>query len=233
MPHTGEKPSIDDEPYALQEGVEIVSVDWGEETYDEVTGKIGLDPFGADYRFETSGDRYYIRARIRIQDGYQLAYGVEDLCYELIATINYVRCWTIQVEGDIIELYTYIGCNDTTVSHIGVVGVDGAASGELPDTDFVCVYDGFHVGDVLWYDYTESDGTFETARLMADGETFVSGGTYQVHIVLEADEGHEFAPGYYGPGFTAFINDQETAAEFYGDADARYQILLTWFFDCM
>ena len=232
MPYTGEKPATDDEPYALQEGVEIISVDWGEETYDESTDKIVLDPFGADYRFETSGDRYYIRARIRIKDGYQLAYGVEDLPYELIATINYVRCWTIQVDGDIIELYTYIGCNDTTVSHVGVVGVDGAVPGELPDSDFTCVYEGFHVGDVFWYDYTESDGTFETARLMADGETFVEGGFYQVHIVLEADEGHEFAVGYYGPGVTVFINEHETAAEFYGDADPRYQILLTWFFDC-
>ena len=44
MPCTGEKPDTDDTSYALQEGVEIVSVDWGEETYDEVTGKIGLDP---------------------------------------------------------------------------------------------------------------------------------------------------------------------------------------------
>ena len=44
MPYTGERPATDDTPYALQEGVEIVSVDWGEETYDEVTGKIGLDP---------------------------------------------------------------------------------------------------------------------------------------------------------------------------------------------
>lgn len=178
---------------------------------------------------------HVIKIRVKALDGYAFVYDSVDDCYLTEATINCKYANTESTGTDpehYIDIYAYIGCNDETITFVDLL-VDAPIAGRAPISYATPTNTGYTVKEVLWYDYTESDGSLETATLMLDGDSFVEGGFYQAHIVLEAEDGYEFPLGYYGPAITVSVNGNETSGEFSEGADGRYEIVITWFFDCI
>lgn len=178
---------------------------------------------------------HVVKIRVKALDGYSFDYDSVEGCYMTEAFIN-AKFTTIESTGTdhehYMDIYAYIGCNDETITFVDVL-INAPVAGEAPVLSATLTNSGCTVKEVYWYDYTESDGTSETATLMKDGDTFVTGGSYEVHIIIEADDGYVFQPGYYGPNVTASVNGMETGASLPEGADGENVILITWFFDCM
>ena len=230
MPYTGKKPATDDEPYVLQSGLEILSVEWVKE--DDYNYGNYL-PFGPSDCFEYGYSKYTVKVRLQLKSGYKFSYDSEDDYYDVRASVNYVQSWDIRVNGNTLEFYTQLGCNDTTIYYAGIVGVNAVVPGAHPNYDLTTVYDGFHIAEVRWYDTTESDGTPETMKLMTADDVFVAGNLYEVHIYIYADEGYSFFVDSYGVWVSVFINDMETGAQYIDGVSGNEGLNVSFGYYCM
>ena len=234
MPYTGESPVIGN-PYVLQAGLKVLSVQYGELDYDD-----NFTPYTSGYRFEYENSRYTIRVRLELQDGYQLYYNSEYDYYDVYATVNYVLAWRrIEPQGNVVEYYVDLGCNDKTIYYAGIVSTSGAVfktiaiPGAHPDFNFITVYEGFHISEIRWYDESESDGTPGGGRLMTEDEVFVEGVDYYLEVDIEVDEGYSFFADVYGVWVSVFIDDLETGAGYDDIEEANYKLTLSTGYYCM
>ena len=117
--------------------------------------------------------------------------------------------------------------------YAGIVGVNEVVPGAHPNYNLTTVYDGFHIGEVRWYDTTESDGTPETMKLMTADDVFVAGNGYEVHIYIYADEGYSFFVDIYGVWVSVFINDMETGAQTIDGVNGNEGLVVSFGYYCM
>ncbi len=230
MPYTGKKPATDDEPYVLQAGLEILSVEWVKE--DDYNYGNYL-PFGPDDYFEYENSRYIVKVCLQLKSGYQFNCDPEYGYYYGYATVNYVLSWDVSIHDNIIEYYTYLGCNDTTIYYAGIVGVTEPVPDAHPDFNFITVYEGFHIAEVRWYDESEGDGTPGSGRLMTSDDVFVEGGQYYLEIDICVDEGYSFFVDVYGVWVSVFINEMETGAEYDDLETANEKLTISFGYYCM
>ncbi len=230
MPYTGKKPVTDDEPYVIQKGIEILSVEWVKEDDYNYGNYI---PFGPSDYFEYGYSKYTVKVRLQLKSGYKFSYNSEYDYYDMRASVNYVQSWDIRVNGNIVEFYTQLGCNDTTIYYAGIVGVNEVVPGAHPNYNLSTVYDGFHIDEIRWYDTTESDGSPETMKLMTADDVFVVDRFYEIHIYIYADEGYSFFVDIYGVWVSVFINDMETGAQTIDGVNGNEGLVVSFGYYCM
>ena len=230
MPYTGKRPVTDDEPYVIQKGIEILSVEWVKEDDYNYGNYI---PFGPSDYFEYGYSKYTVKVRLQLKSGYKFSYNSEYDYYDMRASVNYVQSWDIRVNGNIVEFYTQLGCNDTTIYYAGIVGVNEVVPGAHPNYNLTTVYDGFHIDEIRWYDTTESDGSPETMKLMTADDVFVADGFYEIHIYIYADEGYSFFVDIYGVWVSVFINDMETGAQTIDGVNGNERLVVSFGYYCM
>ena len=230
MPYTGKRPVTDDEPYVIQKGIEILSVEWVKEDDYNYGNYI---PFGPSDYFEYGYSKYTVKVRLQLKSGYKFSYDSEDDYYDVRASVNYVQSWDIRVNGNTLEFYTQLGCNDTTIYYAGIVGVNEVVPGAHPNYNLTTVYDGFHIDEIRWYDTTESDGSPETMKLMTADDVFVADGFYEIHIYIYADEGYSFFVDIYGVWVSVFINDMETGAQTIDGVNGNERLVVSFGYYCM
>ena len=236
MPYTGGKPATDDEPYVLQAGLDILSVEWV--TEDDYNWREYL-PFGPDDYFEYGNSRYIVKVRVQLKPGYQFNYDSEYDFYRVRASVNYVQSWDVRVDGNVIEYYAHLGCNDTTIYYLGLVSTSGAISGfnvipgKHPDFDFITVYEGFHISEIRWINESEGDGTPGSGRIMTEDDVFVEDCFYYLEIIIEVDEGYSFYADVYGVWVSAFIDDMETGCQYDDIEEANRKLTVSFGYYCM
>ena len=236
MPYTGGKPATDDEPYVLQAGLDILSVEWV--TEDDYNWREYL-PFGPDDYFEYGNARYIVKVRVQLKPGYQFNYDSEYDFYRVRASVNYVQSWDVRVDGNVIEYYAHLGCNDTTIYYLGLVSTSGAISGSnvIPgkhsDFDFITVYEGFHISEIRWINESEGDGTPGSGRIMTEDDVFVEDCFYYLEIIIEVDEGYSFFVDVYGVWVSAFIDDMETGCQYDDIEEANRKLTVSFGYYCM
>ena len=236
MPYTGGKPATDDEPYVLQAGLDILSVEWV--TEDDYNWREYL-PFGPDDYFEYGNSRYIVKVRVQLKPGYQFNYDSEYDFYRVRASVNYVQSWDVRVDGNVIEYYAHLGCNDTTIYYLGLVSTSGAISGsnvipgKHPDFDFITVYEGFHISEIRWINESEGDGTPGSGRIMTEDDVFVEDCFYYLEIIIEVDEGYSFYADVYGVWVSAFIDDMETGCQYDDIEEANCKLTVSFGYYCM
>ena len=236
MPYTGGKPATDDEPYVLQAGLDILSVEWV--TEDDYNWREYL-PFGPDDYFEYGNARYIVKVRVQLKPGYQFNYDSEYDFFRVSASVNYVQSWDVRVDGNVIEYYAHLGCNDTTIYYLGLVSTSGAISGsnvipgKHPDFDFITVYEGFHISEIRWINESEGDGTPGSGRIMTEDDVFVEDCFYYLEIIIEVDEGYSFYADVYGVWVSAFIDDMETGCKYDDIEEANRKLTVSFGYYCM
>ena len=156
-----------------------------------------------------------------------------------MATVNYVRCWEVSIDGDVIEYYAHLGCNDTTIYYAGVVSTSSAffencvVPGEHPAYDFITVYEGFHITAIRWIDESEGDGTPGSGKLLTKDDVFVAEHYYYLEIDIEVDEGYSFFVDIYGVWVSVFINEMETGASYDNLEKANEKLTVSFGYYCM
>ena len=236
MPYTGGKPATDDEPYVIQKGIEILSVEWVKEDDYNYGNYI---PFGPSDYFEYGYSKYTVKVRLQLKSGYKFSYNSEYDYYDMRASVNYVQSWDIRVNGNIVEFYTQLGCNDTTIYYLGLVSTSGAISGfnvipgKHPDFDFITVYEGFHISEIRWINESEGDGTPGSGRIMTEDDIFVEDCFYYLEIIIEVDEGYSFFVDVYGVWVSAFIDDMETGCQYDDIEEANRKLTVSFGYYCM
>ena len=236
MPYTGGKPATDDEPYVLQAGLDILSVEWVKE--DDYNWREYV-PFGPEDYFEYENSRYTVKVRLQLKPGYQFNYDSEYDFFRVSASVNYVQSWDVRVDGNVIEYYAHLGCNDTTIYYLGLVSTSGAISGsnvvpgKHPDFDFITVYEGFHISEIRWINESEGDGTPGSGRIMTEDDVFVEDCFYYLEIIIEVDEGYSFFVDVYGVWVSAFIDDMETGCQYDDIEEANRKLTVSFGYYCM
>ena len=230
MPYTGKKPVTDDEPYVIQKGIEILSVEWVKEDDYNYGNYI---PFGPSDYFEYGYSKYTVKVRLQLKSGYKFSYNSEYDYYDMRASVNYVQSWDVRVNGNIVEFYTQLGCNDTTIYYVGIVGVNEVVPGAHPNYNLTTVYDGFHISEIRWINESEGDGTPGSGRIMTEDDIFVEDCFYYLEIIIEVDEGYIFFVDVYGVWVSAFIDDMETGAQTIDGVNGNEGLVVSFGYYCM
>ena len=234
-PMAGEHP-ITDGVYALQEGVEIVSVDWGYEGWDS-TGEYTTIWMTASDVFDEEMYSSLVRIRIRALDGYYFNYFPDDEYYDMWVTLN-GGSDTFQKDltddpYHVVDIYANLIMNSQTINVVEVYGLDRPVSGKAPDYEAILAGEGYTISGMYWYENIYDDeGSYIESVLMDEDDVFVEGHNYGVEIVFVADEGREFATYDEYLAVQVRINSEGVDAFFVDESDIAKGIYGAAGYDC-
>jgi hypothetical protein len=234
-PLAGEHP-VTDGVYALQEGVEIVSVDWGYEGWDS-TGEYTTIWMTSSDVFDEETGYYLVRIRIRALDGYYFNYFPDDEYYDMWTTLNGGSdTFQKDLTDDpyyVVDIYANLIMNSQTINVIEVYGLDRPVSGKAPDYEAILAGEGYTISGIYWYENIYDDeGSYVESIPMDEDDVFVEGHNYGIEIVFVADEGREFATYEEYLTVQVRINGEGVDAFFVDKSDIAKGICGTAGYDC-
>ena len=234
-PLAGKHPTADG-VYVLQEGVEVVSVDWGYEAWDS-TGEYVTTWLTESDVFDEAMYSSIVKIRLRTLDGYYFNYIPDDGYHDIWVTLNGGSDTFQQDITDdpyhVVDIYAHLVINAQAIKVVEVYDLDRPVPGEAPDYEVIAAGEGYAISGIYWYENIyDEEGSYVESILMDKDDVFTEGRYYSVQIVFVVDEGRDFAAydGYLAVRLR--INGEGIDASFVDELDPTKEICGTMGYDC-
>ena len=234
-PLAGEHPTADG-VYVLQEGVEVVSVDWGYEAWDS-TGEYVTTWLTESDVFDEAMYSSIVKIRLRTLDGYYFNYIPDDGYHDIWVTLNGGSDTFQQDITDepyhVVDIYAHLVINAQAIKVVEVYDLDRPVPGETPDYEVIAAGEGYAISGIYWYENIyDEEGSYVESILMDKDDVFTEGRYYSVQIVFVVDEGRDFAAydGYLA--VQVRINGEGIDVSFVDELDPTKGICGTIGYDC-